>query len=77
MIPVAQIKKDLTYGKDLAEIIDVLKIIASAEFRNLSSRMEKEDVLKERLISCFDLLTAVAKKRMNASSSRSCAASRA
>ena len=62
MIPVAQIKKDLTYNLDLADIIEVLKMIASSEFRNLSFKAEKEDVFKERIISCFALLSGLSKK---------------
>ena len=62
MIPVAQMKKDLNYSLDMADIIDVLKVIASSEFRNLSSKMEKEDALKERVLSCFKLLTSISKE---------------
>lgn len=62
MIPVAQMKKDLNYSMDMASIIDVLKVIASSEFKNLSSKMEKEDVLRERILSCFNLLTSISKE---------------
>ena len=62
MIPVVQMKKDLSYSLDMADIIDVLKVIASSEFRNLSSKMEKEDALRERVLSCFSLLTSISKE---------------
>ena len=53
MIPVIQIKKDLTYSQELSDIIDALKMISSVEFRNLFVKIEKEDVLKEPIQSCF------------------------
>ena len=62
MIPVAQIKKELDYSLDLADIIEVLKMIASAEFSILSSRMEKKDIIRDQVISCFSVLTSIAKK---------------
>lgn len=59
MIPVAQIKKDLSYSRDLTDTIDVLKLMATSEFGNLSSRKPKRDMLKERIIECFGLLRAI------------------
>lgn len=62
MIPVAQIKKDLSYSLDLADIIEVLKLIASSEFSSLSSKMEKKDIIKDRIIGCFNVMTSQAKE---------------
>jgi len=62
MIPIAQIKKELRYSLDLADIIDVLKLIASSEFSNLASRKERRDIIKEEIISCFYLLKPISKK---------------
>jgi len=61
MIPVAQIKKSLSYSQNLTDTIDVLKLIATSEFSNLSSRMPKKDILKERIIECFGVLRAISK----------------
>jgi len=62
MIPVIQIKKDLTYSQELSDIIDALKMISSVEFRNLFVKIEKEDVLKEPIQSCFGLLAPSGKR---------------
>jgi len=64
MIPVAQLKKDLQASLDLADIIDVLKMIASSEFRNVSTRVEQEDSLMAQLNSCFDLLAFAPEKNI-------------
>ena len=61
MIPVAQIKKEFSYSQNLADIIDVLKLISSTEFSSLSARVPREDILKKHILSCFELLTGVSK----------------
>lgn len=61
MIPVAQTKRDLGYSLDLAGVIDVLKMIASSQFRSLSSRREEKDVIKDKIVTCFELLTSISK----------------
>lgn len=61
MIPIAQIKKDLSYSKDLADVIEVLKLIASSEFGSLSARMPKEDILRSEIIGSFRLLRDISK----------------
>jgi len=58
MIPLAQLKKDLVSSQNLADTIDMLKLIASSEFSNLSLRMPKEDAQRKHIISCFDLLAS-------------------
>ena len=59
MKPISQIKKDLAYTEDLADIINALKLMASAEFNSLSARMEAKDIVREEVISCFHLLTKI------------------
>ena len=62
MIPVMQIKKDLAYSNNLADTIEVLKLIASSEFSNLSGKMEKTDPLLNQMIGCFQMLSSACRK---------------
>ncbi|MBU0683734.1 MAG: F0F1 ATP synthase subunit gamma, partial [Candidatus Omnitrophica bacterium] len=62
MIPVAQAKKDLMYNKNLKNVIDVLKFIASAEFSRVSARVPQEDVLRKEAIKCCRILPSSAKQ---------------
>ena len=59
MIPLMSLKKDMLSSRDLADTIDVLKLISSSQFSTLQSRAPKEGVLKNHIIECFDLLTSV------------------
>jgi len=56
MIPIAKIKKDMLYSRDMADIIDVLKIISSSEFRNLSVKFKKEDFFEKYIKDSFEML---------------------
>jgi len=62
MIPVAQVKKDLFYSRDLKDVIDVLKLMALSEFNRLYANVPVEDAVKEHLASCFRMLGAASGK---------------
>jgi len=58
--PISQLKQNMEFSQNLTDIIDVLKIIASSEFRALSSRAPKDNLVTGELSACLDMLGSAA-----------------
>ena len=56
MEPIPKLKQNMLFSKNLADIIEVLKMIASSEFRELSSRAPKEDQVTKELSAALRML---------------------
>lgn len=56
MEPISKLKQNMLFSENLADIIDVLKMIASSEFRDLSSRAPKENQVTKELSAAIRLL---------------------
>jgi len=50
----------MEFSQNLSDIIEVLKMIASSEFRELSSRMPKDNLVTRELSACLDMLGSAA-----------------
>lgn len=67
MEPIAKLKQNMLFSNNLATIIDALKMIASFEFRKLSSRAPNENFVIEELSAALRMFSDESK---NAISSR-------
>ena len=56
MEPIPKLKQNMLFSKNLADIIEVLKMIAASEFRELSSRAPKENQVTEELSAALRML---------------------
>ena len=56
MEPIAKLKQNMEFSKNLTDIIEVLKMIASSEFRELSSRAPKDTLVTKELSNALRML---------------------